>query len=91
MKAQKLNFSPFSVKRALAVSAKPLPHLCHYAQGHGLLQVLTAKRELSFAIDSLVASFTIIVVNKTFLSLSVMMRPNKQVFRQGEHFQTITR
>jgi tripeptidyl-peptidase-2 len=39
LKQLKVPFSPFSVKRALSVSAKPLPHLCHYGQGHGLLQV----------------------------------------------------
>jgi len=39
MKQRKAEFSPFSVKRAISVTAKALPHLCAYGQGHGLLQV----------------------------------------------------
>ncbi len=39
MKKLSLPYSPFSVKRALENSALPLPHNCHFAQGHGLLQV----------------------------------------------------
>ena len=39
MKQNQAGYSPFSVKRALAHSAKPLPTVCHHAQGHGLLQV----------------------------------------------------
>ena len=39
LKAQGLHYSPFSVKRALANTARPLRNHCQYAQGHGLLQV----------------------------------------------------
>ena len=39
-KPENLKWSPFSIKRALAATARPLPHLCPYGQGHGLLQVL---------------------------------------------------
>ena len=39
LKARGLSWSPFSVKRALAATAKPLPSVCHYGQGNGLLQV----------------------------------------------------
>ena len=46
MKASNLKFSPFSVKRALATTAKPMPHLCHYGQGHGLLQVPSVQISL---------------------------------------------
>ena len=42
MKQLGLESSPFSVKRALANSAMPLPHLCEFAQGHGLLQIEAA-------------------------------------------------
>jgi len=39
-------WSPFSVKRALAATARPLPHLCPYGQGHGLLQIEAAYAHL---------------------------------------------
>ena len=39
LKAQSVPYSPFSVKRALENTAQALPNNCHYAQGHGLLQV----------------------------------------------------
>ena len=39
LKAQSVPYSPFSVKRALANTARPLRNHCQYAQGHGLLQV----------------------------------------------------
>ena len=40
LRHENLKWSPFSIKRALAATARPLPHLCPYGQGHGLLQVL---------------------------------------------------
>ena len=48
MKQKKAGFSPFSVKRAISVTAKALPHLCHYGQGHGLLQVPTRLDAFKF-------------------------------------------
>ncbi len=39
MKDMGLPYSPFSVKRALENTGLHLPNNCHYAQGHGLLQV----------------------------------------------------
>ena len=39
LKHENLKWSPFSIKRALSATARPLPNLCPYGQGHGLLQV----------------------------------------------------
>ena len=39
LKSAGVAYSPFSVKRALANTARPLRNHCQYAQGHGLLQV----------------------------------------------------
>ena len=39
LKARGLKWSPFSVKRALAHTAQPIPNMCHYGQGNGLIQV----------------------------------------------------
>ena len=39
LKARGLKWSPFSVKRALAHIAQPIPNMCHYGQGNGLIQV----------------------------------------------------
>ncbi len=47
LKQKSLAFSPFSVKRALIASAKKLQNVCHYAQGHGLLQVEAAFEHLA--------------------------------------------
>jgi tripeptidyl-peptidase-2 len=47
-----LDHTPFSIKRSLAASAKALPHLCHYAQGHGLLQIEAAFEHLNKYVQS---------------------------------------
>jgi tripeptidyl-peptidase-2 len=39
LKMLEIPYSPFSMKRALENSATYLPNLCHFGQGHGLLQV----------------------------------------------------
>ena len=39
LKQREIDYSPFFVKRSVTASAKKLNHVCHYAQGHGLLQV----------------------------------------------------
>ena len=43
LRHENLKWSPFSIKRALASTARPLPHLCPYGQGHGLMQVIFRK------------------------------------------------
>jgi tripeptidyl-peptidase-2 len=47
MKAQGLPYSPYSVKRAVEVSAQYLDSVDQFAQGHGLLQVERAFEHLS--------------------------------------------
>ena len=46
LKQRDILFTPFSIKRGLSVSAKHLPDVCHYGQGHGLLQVEKAFEHL---------------------------------------------
>lgn len=47
LKQKSLNFTPFSIKRSLMTSAKRLSHVCHFAQGHGLLQIEGAFEHLT--------------------------------------------
>jgi tripeptidyl-peptidase-2 len=67
LKAEGVGYSPFSMKRALANSAKPLNHLCHYAQGHGLLQVRCWLGHLPIFIDLL--AFVFLQVEAAFEQL----------------------
>jgi len=53
MRAQKLPWSPFSVKRALENTAGKLENQCPYGQGNGLINVETAFTHLSSFSDSL--------------------------------------
>jgi len=39
LKQRGILFSPYSIKRAIAVSAKTIPGICNLSQGNGLLQV----------------------------------------------------
>ena len=46
LKSRSLKWTPFSVKRALAATAKPVPNMCPYGQGNGLLQINDAFAHL---------------------------------------------
>ena len=39
LKQRNISYSPFFIKRSITMTAKKLTHVCHHAQGHGLLQV----------------------------------------------------
>ncbi|TYZ58696.1 hypothetical protein PybrP1_007836 [[Pythium] brassicae (nom. inval.)] len=47
LKAQQLAYTPYSIKRALEATARPLPHVERFAQGRGLIQVLPALEFLT--------------------------------------------
>ena len=51
MKAQNLPYSPYSVKRAVEMTAQHLDTIDEFAQGHGLLQVERAFEHLSSFTD----------------------------------------